>query len=171
MSFVLYADDGKGNVAEAISVKSGQKFWFKGMANPNSTIEIWFNEYEPYPPHNYVKSWWLCTVTSNEIGYYDSSPYDTCKIVKTGKKDDKGNLIYRLEQSKLGTIWEGVILNALEFQATSGDDKSNVAVVAIIPTTFWEDYFVPLALGGGAIGLVGGMLLKKSVKKKKVEVK
>jgi len=126
-------DDGKGNVGKDITVVVGQKFWFKGTCNkPAKRIDIWFNEYNPYPPYNYVKSWWLCTLYTNDQGYFDSSPDDLCWIEDTGKKDALGNKIYRLMQSKLGKVWEGVILESLEFDAEADDGtKSNIAVVRL----------------------------------------
>jgi len=169
MGFELYADDGRGNVAQAIAVKPNQKFWFKGFVGEGAgkRVDIWFNEYEQNPPHNYVKSWWLATVETNQEGYFDTYPLDICTIKKTSRKDASGNFIYELYESKLGKIWEGIILKTLEFQATSNSDKSNIVTVAVLPSTFLEDYFNWVLIGTVGVGLAGGVTIGLITKKPK----
>ncbi len=160
MTIRLLADDGKGNIAPAIRVNIGQRFWFKGNADPNKAVDIWFDEYEPYPPHNYKESHWLCTVESNDAGYFDTFPYDTCTIEDTGSTDEHGNKIYRLVQAKQGAIWQGPMLGPLAFTATSGDDKSNVVTVGLAPTTMQSQLMILIGLGafGALLGALAAAL-------------
>lgn len=122
----LLGDDGKGNVVTAIIVGDGQKFWFKGYVHDNSPmrtplanmrVDIWFDEYSPEPPYTYRKSWWLCTVYTNNAGYFDSYPYDTCYLKYMGQSM-RGFPILQLWQAKLGKIWEGEVQVNLGFKAT-----------------------------------------------------
>jgi len=123
MQCTLYGDDGKGNVKTGITVGDGQKFWFKGyvmsgMINPitNKRVDVWFDEYSPEPPYTFRKSWWLCTVYTNNDGYFDSYPYDTCWLKYMGQST-RGFPILQLWQAKLGKIWEGEVQVNLGFKA------------------------------------------------------
>ena len=127
----LYGDDGKGNVGETISVSSDQKFWFKGYADKvGDRIDVWFDEYKPYPPYDYVRSICICTLYSNAQRYFDSYPNDLCWIHDTGRKDGFGNKIWELYTSKRsGRLWAGPIETNIGFKATENNFPSKYVKV------------------------------------------
>jgi len=154
----LSGDDGKGNVAESISVSSDQKFWFKGYADKVADrIDVWFDEYKPYPPYDYVRSIWICTLYSNAQRYFDSYPNDLCWIHDTGRKDGFGNKIWELYTSKRSTrLWAGPIETNIGFKATENNFPSKYVKVyaARGPADIYElrVLFVKLPWSSEALG-------------------
>ena len=153
----LYGDDGKGNVAESISVASDQKFWWKGYADKVADrVDVWFDQYQPYPPYDYVRSIWICTLYANQQRYFDSYPNDLCWIHDTGRKDGFGSKIWELYSSKGGKLWSGPIETNLGFKATENNFPSKYVkvIAARSPADIYElrIYFLKLPWANEALG-------------------
>jgi len=157
----LFIDDGKGNVLHDNTVSLDQQFWFRGLATSGDTVDVYFDEYGPYPPHDYVTSHWLFTAVCNSDGFFQSIPGDVFTISDTGTKDSQSNEIYSLNRS--GTsVWQGIILESLGFTAIVGSDKSNVATLKV--KVFPIDIKLALTvIGVAGIGAFFGYLIKKSM--------